>query len=131
MLSSFLQADYAHNAQAATNYKADLDLDPAIFIGGYYAGISGVGLLDKIIKCYEPNDELTATLIASMYAAIQGDTDTGEAKWKETYPLYVQALSGCGDIGDTISGWFQEISDDIARSDYAQIRDQVYAENKD
>ena len=47
------------------------------------------------------------------------------------YSLYQQALSGCGDIGDTISGWIQEISDDLARSDYAQIRDQVYAENKD
>ena len=69
MLSALLQSDFAQ----VNSYAATPNLNPAIFIAGWYEGISGYGgHLDQITGCYQPNDVLTSTLIGAMSAAIAG-----------------------------------------------------------
>ena len=109
----------------------DLDLNPAIFIGGWYNGIKGEGHLNKILKCYQPNDTLSATLGASMDAYIKGDYPTGDSKMIETYPLYKQALSGCGNLGELINYWLLRTSDLTSSPDWPQKWQQIYAQDKD
>ena len=47
------------------------------------------------------------------------------------YPLFNAALSGCGDIAETIESWFTGIYGLIARIDYAEKRDEIYGLHKD
>ena len=110
---------------------ADLDLEPAIFIGGWFNGIGGGGHLNAILKCYQPNDTLSATLSTAMDAYIDGDYPTGDTKILETYSLFEQAFSDCSDLGETIIGLLQMVFDLTSRSDWPQKWQEIYALDKD
>ena len=66
-----------------------------------------------------------------MDAYIGGDYPTGDAKIIETYPLYEQALSGCGNLGQIMNYWIQKISDLTSRSDWPPSWQKIYAQHKD
>ena len=53
-----------------------------------------------------------------MEAYIASDTETGDAKIKETKPLYEKALAGCGDLAEAISEWALKTDVMMARSDW-------------
>ena len=53
-----------------------------------------------------------------MEAYIGGDSETGDAKMKETKPLYKKSLSHCGEIADHIDDWAKKTDDMLAREDW-------------
>ena len=55
-------------------------LAPAEFTAGWYYGLSGHDKEDKILQCYEPDNELTNLLYDGMEAYIAGDNKSGSAK---------------------------------------------------
>ena len=86
------------------------------------------------MHCYDPNEDLMNKLYDSMEAYISGDTIKGDAKMAEAKPLFSKTMHGpftaCGEIRDQIDQWMQKGDDMIARSDWPQISEKIYADNK-
>ena len=55
-------------------------LAPAEFTAGWYYGLSGHDKKDKIIHCFEPDNNLTNLLYDGMEAYIAGDYKSGSEK---------------------------------------------------
>ena len=104
---------------------------PSQFVSGW---LYGTTLKDKrmdIMKCYKVSDDLTNTLYDAMEAYISGDQKTGDAKMKDTKPLYETALKGCD---AEITGAMKKIADQadalIGRKDWDKIAKEIYDDNK-
>ena len=104
---------------------------PSQFVSGW---LYGTTLMDKrmdIMKCYKVSDDLTNTLYDAMEAYISGDQKTGDAKMKDTKPLYETALKGCD---AEITGAMKKIADQadalIGRKDWDKIAKEIYDDNK-
>ena len=104
---------------------------PSQFVSGW---LYGTTLMDKrmdIMKCYKVSDDLTNTLYDAMEAYISGDQKTGDAKMKDTKPLYETALKGCD---AEITGAMKKIADQadalIGRKDWDKLAKKIYDDNK-
>ena len=93
------------DATPSVNGYGDQDT-PCRFIAGWYYGITKNEKRNELLKCFKFDYELTNTLIDGMEAYIfRDDKQHAYAKLKETLPLYVKALSGCGTLGEAIVSW--------------------------
>ena len=68
---------------------------PAIFIAGWYDGLTQHEIGQHMLDCFKPDQSLTNTLYDAMSAYSKGDVDTGDKLMTETEPLYKTALDGC------------------------------------
>ena len=68
---------------------------PAIFIAGWYDGLTQHEIGQHIYDCFKPDQKLTSTLYDAMKAYSSGDNDKGDKLMAETEPLYKTSLNGC------------------------------------
>ena len=104
---------------------------PAQFTAGWYYGIAQEDKRDDLMQCYQTDSNLTDTLYDAMEAYIAGDSETADAKIRETKPLYVKALSGCGKLAESIGNWAKRTDDMMSRSDWTTFSKHVYEAHRD
>ena len=117
------------SALLLANYKRD-PYAPAQFMAGWYYGISEQDKRDQLFDCYKTDIDLTNTLYDAMEAYIHDDKASGDAKMRETKPLYKEALSGCGNLADQMGEWAQKVEDLAKIEDWSAIAKKIYQDNK-
>ena len=68
---------------------------PAIFIAGWYDGLTQHEIGQHIYDCFKPDQKLTDTLYDAMSAYSKGDVATADKLMTDTESLYKTALNGC------------------------------------
>lgn len=83
------------------------------------------------MQCYKVSDDLTNTLYDAMEAYAAGDQKTGDAKMKDTRPLYDDALKTCDEkIGEAMGKIADQADALVKRKDWDTIAKQIYDDNK-
>ena len=70
---------------------------PALYAEGWLSGVKGSdsGLLDYILACFIPNEELSDTIFSAYSAFTSGDKMLGYELLEKTKPLYDIAMANC------------------------------------
>ena len=78
---------------------------PALFIAGWYMGITQEDEAEYIQDCYEPDEDLTNALYDGMEAYMKGDSQTGKAKIAAATDMYPAALANCTKVNAKMGEW--------------------------
>ena len=102
---------------------------PALYIAGWYYGVTGIDVKEEIVKCYQTNDDLTFGLYDGMVDWIVGNQNDGDIKMNELRPFWKQALANCGDIRDQITEETEKAKDFWKPGKNADVARQIYDAN--
>ena len=78
---------------------------PALFIAGWYMGITQDEESDYIRDCYAPDEDLSNALYDGMEAYMNGDSQTGDAKITAATNMYPAALANCTKVNAKMGEW--------------------------
>ena len=102
---------------------------PALYIAGWYYGVTEIDAREEIVKCFQTNDDLTFGLYDGMEDWIVGNKNEGDIKMNELKPLWKQALANCGDIGDEITEQTEIAKEFWKPGKNAEVASQIYDAN--